>query len=260
MTRWIKLLAAAVPLLAAGFASGAITGSKHDFSAATWSDQQICKPCHTPHNADISLTGRIWAHDLSTATYKYHGGTVAGADGSTSTDAGTGTAAQTDMDNASRLCLSCHDGTVALDSFMGKNGGKPTAGTKIGALTQTQVGYNPDLATPDLSNDHPVGYKAAYKEDQAFSGHMPYKPTASVMAAGLKLAISKTALPASYTWRAGLKPDGTTPAAVPGQAVNYYSVSCVTCHNVHNAGAAGERGLLAISNQGSALCLTCHDK
>src|SRR5215216_5162445 len=118
MTRYLKFLAAAVPMIAAGFAYGEITGSKHDFSSQAWSDNQICKPCHTPHNADVSLTGRIWAHTMSTAQYTYHGGTVSGFnDKSTSRDAASVTKQQTDMDNATRLCLSCHDGTVALDSF-----------------------------------------------------------------------------------------------------------------------------------------------
>ena len=268
MTRYIKFFAAAVGLLVAGSAFGEITGSKHDFQAQTWSDQEICKPCHTPHNADITLTGRLWAHDLSTATYKYHGGTVASSDGSTSLDAGTGSAAQTDMDQASRLCLSCHDGTVALDSFMGKDPTKVT-GEKIGIYANSAEHYNPDLAgaTLDLSNDHPVGYKAAYKEDAGLTivggvvtaGEARYKPTAQVMGSGLKLAISKTALPASYTWRTATKADGTA-YATPGQSTNYYSVSCVSCHNVHNSGAPEERGLLRISNVGSAMCLTCHNK
>src|SRR6476646_2104607 len=123
MTRYLKFLAAAVPMLAAGFAYGEITGSKHDFSAAAWSDNQICKPCHTPHNADVSVTGRIWAHTMSTATYKTHGTRGTSTDGTTTTDAANGSVTQSGMDSASRLCLSCHDGTVALDSFMGKDGG-----------------------------------------------------------------------------------------------------------------------------------------
>jgi predicted CXXCH cytochrome family protein len=258
MKRLLKFIAAmAMPMLAGNFAyAEGIVNSKHDFSAATWSDQEICKPCHTPHNAvDTSLTGRLWAHTLSTATYVYHGGTVTGNDGSTRPEAGTGSAAQTDMDVASRLCLSCHDGTVALDSFMGKNGvsdGKfiGDAGGQHGAVT-ANLG-NGQVAN-DLTNDHPVGYKAVYDENSGQNatgtGHYRYKPRAGVVAAGLRFAVSKTAVTAGTV-------DRTTGTAVTG---NLPSISCVTCHDVHN-GAGHTEGLLRMSNEGSAMCLSCHDK
>ena len=257
MTRYLKILAA-VPLLAAGFAYGDIAGSKHDFSTQTWSDNQICKPCHTPHNADVAVTGRIWAHTLSTATYKSHGTRGTSADGTTTTDAADATVTQARMDNASRLCLSCHDGTVALDSFMGKDGG--STGKSINDLAGAGGLYNPNIggasvgaATADLSNDHPVGYAAHFDETSGSGGHYFYKPLANVTAAGLKLAKSPDAFPAGKLDQAGN----------PVTYTQYYSVSCVTCHNVHNAGtgsASSERGLLRMSNQGSAMCLTCHNK
>ena len=73
-------------------------------------------------------------------------------------------------------------------------------------------------------------------------------PGAGVKAT-LKLAVSKTAVTAGTV-------DRTTGAPVTG---NLPSVSCVTCHDVHN-GSGHEDGLLRASNEGSALCLTCHDK
>ncbi|MBW6512432.1 MAG: cytochrome c3 family protein [Desulfuromonadaceae bacterium] len=48
-------------------------------------------------------------------------------------------------------------------------------------------------------------------------------------------------------------------AAPSGTAVlhgNHGQVACVDCHDPHN----GEFGLLKISNRGSALCLSCHEK
>jgi predicted CXXCH cytochrome family protein len=258
MKRLLKFFAAAtMSLLAANFAyAEGIQNSKHDFSAATWSDKEICKPCHTPHNAvETNLTGRLWAHTLSNATYVYHGGTVTGNDGSTRPEAGTGSATQADMDVATRLCLSCHDGTVALDSFMGKTGtsdGKfiGDADGQHGAAT-ANLG-NGQVAN-DLTNDHPVGYKAVYDENSGQNtqgtGHYRYNPRAAVVAAGLKLAISKTPVSAGTV-------DRSTGTAVTG---NLPSVSCVTCHDVHNGGGQ-EVGLLRISNEGSALCLTCHNK
>ena len=259
MIKFFKVLAAGLPLLCAGYALGDIAGSKHDFSAQAWSDNEICKPCHTPHNADVSVTGRIWAHTMSTATYKYHGTSGTSTDTTTRTDAANSNITQTGMDNASRLCLSCHDGTVALDSFMGKTGG--STGKSIGDLATPDGLYNPNIggasvgaATADLSNDHPVGYAAHYDETLNSGGHYRYKPVSQLTAAGLKLAVSPDAF----------DPTGKTNAAgTPVTYTKYYSVSCVSCHNVHNAGtgtAADERGLLRMSNVGSAMCLTCHEK
>lgn len=282
MTRILKFMAAAVPFLAASFAFGEITGSKHDFSAATWSDNEICKPCHTPHNADVSLTGRIWAHTLSTATYKYHGGTGTSPtnDGSTRMDPATANVTQTGMDNATRLCLSCHDGTVALDSFKGKVGG--FGSTSIDTLKSADGSYNPNLggtgAQPDLSNDHPVGYSAKYDEWAGItfttnpdgsvtqSGEYRYKPINNVLnVKKLKLAVSTNAYSTNPNVQAGrttgVNPYGAYPVGGTTTTNNYYSVSCVTCHNVHNnGGAPEERGLLQISNNASDLCLSCHNK
>jgi predicted CXXCH cytochrome family protein len=257
MKRLLRFIAAAaVPLFAVSFASAeGIVNSKHDFSAATWSDKEICKPCHTPHNADVTVTGRLWAHTMSTQTYVYHGGTVTN-DGSTRGEASTGSAAQSDMDSGSRLCLSCHDGTVALDSFMGKNGtsdGK-FIGDADGQHGAATANLGNGAVANDLSNDHPVGYKAVYDENAGFNaatqtGHYRYNPKGAVTAAGLRFATSKTAVTGSPL-------DRTTGAPVTG---NLPSISCVTCHDVHN-GAGHEDGLLRMSNEGSTLCLTCHDK
>ena len=54
----------------------------------------------------------------------------------------------------SKLCLSCHDGTVAVDSFSGRQGSVFISGN---ALIGT-----------DLSNDHPVGIQW---DHQGISGY-----------------------------------------------------------------------------------------
>ena len=82
-----------------------------------------------------------WADTLSTATYTVRNGTVTG-DGSTSM-ASTSSKTQANMDNATRLCLGCHDGTVALDSFRGKDGG-PT-NKSISDYKDHAVLYNPNI-------------------------------------------------------------------------------------------------------------------
>ncbi len=125
MMKWSMLLA--VIALATGPAFGAIAGSAHDFSTsgnAGWNPGgEICRPCHTPHNASED-DGFLWNHDYAAAGRTYWEGAV---------------------DNEhSLLCLSCHDGQTALESF---NGGGSGSTHMVGSA---------NLGT-DLTNDHPIG-------------------------------------------------------------------------------------------------------
>lgn len=200
-----KLLLGA--LAATAFASAAnaqIVGSAHDFSSMAWSDGEICKPCHTPHFAMQDMP-RLWNHDLTTATYEMHGG--------------SGTA-EADFDRQSRLCLSCHDGTVALDSFGGETG-------------SSFMPARANLGT-DLTNDHPVGADAEYPPD----------PPPSWWSGAFKDA---SQLPSALRLRDWVNHEGETRKVV----------SCMTCHNPHNKGYPD---LLTMSNNASAVCLGCHIK
>jgi hypothetical protein len=193
----------------AGTANAQITNSMHDFSSYAWSGGEICKPCHTPHFAQPSTVSyALWNHDLTTATYTMFGGT-------------SGTAIA-DLDSSSRLCLSCHDGTVALDSFGGASGTNYIPG-----------GAN--LGT-DLSNDHPIGSKAIYPTGTSTSFNAQNASHQVVSAWG------------TLRLRSWVDTTGTT----------QYVVGCKTCHNPHNAGNYGH--MLNFSNASSHVCLTCHIK
>jgi len=115
-----------------GFATAAaaqgISGSSHDLSSL--SGGEICIVCHTPHDADQTvLAAPLWNHTVTTATYTVY-------------SSATLDSVPSQPDGVSKLCLSCHDGTVAVDSFPGG------AGTTSIALA-FQVGT-------DLRYDHPI--------------------------------------------------------------------------------------------------------
>jgi len=113
-----------------------IAGSDHDFSTESWNNTgEICVVCHTPHNAVTGLTAPLWNHEVTTTTFTLYTNTV-----SPSFDA---TASQ--PDGTSKLCLSCHDGTVAMDNFGGQSGG-------------TDFMSGSDKLGTDLSNDHPISF------------------------------------------------------------------------------------------------------
>lgn len=228
----VMILAAALTISMVGLSKAAISGSAHDFSSMAWSGGEICKPCHTPHNADQSgISTRLWNHQLSSATYTTMEGTGEGQDR---------------MDRVTRLCLSCHDGTVALDSFGGFTGGSFAPGKR-------------NLGT-DLSNDHPVGYAAVYNPGiTSSSGGYRYKAmsnansgTMSVGGKSLRLA-QDAAVTSSYT-NNGIGPDGGAGTFF----TKTWVVSCSTCHNVHNSGNYAK--LLNVPNTASQLCLGCHNK
>ncbi len=208
----LKLIALGAVVMAIGLAPvfGVITGSAHDFSA-TWSDGEICAPCHTPHGGDASVTvAPLWAHtETSTATYTLYTSATSTLDATMAQPAGL-----------SKLCLSCHDGTVALSSFTGADNSDTN---KMGDL------YASANFGIDLSNDHPFGFTY----DDA-------------------LATTDTELNPPSTTSSGLG------AEIDDDMLFSDKIECASCHDVHNKVDNGK--LLRISNAGSALCLTCHKK
>ncbi|MBU0663277.1 MAG: cytochrome C [Proteobacteria bacterium] len=192
-------------------APAAITGSKHDFTASGWADGQICLPCHAPHNNQNVTGDLLWNHAPTAATYTLY-------DSPTFDVTVPGQPAA-----LSKFCLSCHDGTVALDAYTNH------AGTTFISATP-DVG--PNFGT-NLGNDHPISFlydAALVTADTATGGGVAgLKAPAAVIAAGLPLFNGM--------------------------------MECATCHDVHNkhATAAGD-GLLNVANAGSALCISCHIK
>lgn len=117
--------------LAASGLYAAVSGTAHDFSADK-DGSAACQYCHTPH---MALSGTVlWNHELSDRVYQIYW--------STSLDADVG-----QPTGSSKLCLSCHDGTVALDATI-RGGG--------GGSTYMRPG-SANLGT-DLSDDHPVSF------------------------------------------------------------------------------------------------------
>jgi len=179
-----KILGATMGLLlVAGLAGAQISGSAHDFRGQTWmTTSEICLPCHTPHNASTALPVVLWNHAVTTATYTLY-------------DSPTMNATTGQPDGVSKACLSCHDGTVALDSFGGTTGGTTISGTA-------------NFGT-DLTNDHPVSFT--------------YNDTLATTDGGLHLPT---------TTNSGL---GSTIATDMLFGTGNTQVECASCHDVHNA-------------------------
>ncbi|MEN8251519.1 MAG: cytochrome c3 family protein [Bacteroidota bacterium] len=189
-----------------------IAGSAHDFSGATWNTSigdQICIVCHTPHNATPVSGAVLWNRLETAATFTpYTSGTMTATAGAPS--------------GTSLLCLSCHDGTIALEDFGGATGGTNYVANPIGDVT---------LGVGDLSNDHPISF--TYDATLATNDGGLYDPTIQL---------------------SGMPGGGT----IDDDLLNAGSLECASCHDVHDS--EGLPSLLKIDNAGSALCLTCHNK
>jgi len=189
---------------------GQITGSAHDFQLAAWnSTGEICITCHTPHNAEAVVGSVLWNHDTTLVTdfEVYTSNTL------TATDVGQ-------PSGISKLCLSCHDGTVGLEDF----GGNAYA-------TNTPISGDALVGTI-LSNDHPISFD--------------YTTALSTADPGLRN-------PSVYEVGVG----GNTGGTITSQWLNGDQMECSSCHDVHDAGIDF---LLRKDNTASALCLTCHNK
>ncbi len=136
-----------------------LTDSPHDFTSNV--GQSIfttaagqCITCHTPHTSTaLGLLGPLWGHDT----------TAVAAAGWTMYSSSTMDATEPSQPGGVSLaCLSCHDGTVALDAFGG------SAGTPAFVIPPASGAYLGN----DLSNDHPISilYDAGGAEFNAAIG------------------------------------------------------------------------------------------
>lgn len=121
----------------------AISSTKHNLSASgpgtlkATTEAQICLFCHAPHNT--SPSGQLWNRNITAATYTpYTSSTLKSVPGQ--------------PNGASLLCVSCHDGTIAL----GEVRNRPSAIPMAGGVTTLPAGST-RLGT-DLSDDHPVSF------------------------------------------------------------------------------------------------------
>lgn len=123
-----------------------ISGTLHNLSVSgpgpikSQVETEICRFCHIPHNAEIPSP--LWTHKMSEAQYKVP-----------SIRTASGALEQVPQpDGSSRLCLSCHDGTVALGDVTGRRQPIPLSGTN--RFTPAHSGY---IGT-DLTGSHPISF------------------------------------------------------------------------------------------------------
>lgn len=146
---YIKIFATATLLLSAAASAQQVTGTAHDLGTGgnTTDDGQICVYCHTPHNASlVNPTPPLWNKVNTAESFTIYGSnTIQNPTGQ--------------PEGTSLACLTCHDGTLALDAMINPPTGFVPDNNPIGAV-DANLGTN-------LSNDHPIsiGYSLAADAD-----------------------------------------------------------------------------------------------
>lgn len=237
------LVAFAAGAAIAGTAPGTgVVGSVHDMNSITGltddGQGRVCAFCHTPHHALVDPTGEnqpLWSHQYTgyiNNWIPYQSPTLQAN-------------IIDPLMGPSRLCMSCHDGVVAADQHYGSDSasGNRTARLQSDSWEGAAIGRATDGSNADFSNDHPIGfnYNAAVTAD---------------VGGGLFAATGRT-------FKNNANNNTLTVANV---LHNGDFMTCATCHDVHNKDnasntlAPGKNYLVYAPQDGSALCLTCHDK
>ena len=242
------LILAALAVLTVASASVAqntavIAGGPHDLSNGSavrnsnaTINGQTCVFCHTPHGGANSIP--LWNRTSpSGASYQLY---------TSSTSDATTTGSQI-AGSVSGSCMSCHDGTMAMDVLVNVNGLPFTSAVSFTRQATAKANYTstggggsnlmasglPFLGT-DLRNDHPVSI--IYETARAGS------PTGFVtqVQSGAKITVG-----------------ASNPVPLYGSSSATATVECASCHNPHNNSLGS---FLRKANTGSAICLSCHIK
>ncbi len=229
-----------------------VTNTKHNLSASgpgpvrAVSESQICVFCHTPHAAENEPGAPLWNRQLSGATYTpYTSNTIDAGDIADSPG------------GSSKLCLSCHDGTLAIGAVNVANGqanvnialtGTEPDGTIPAGPSGSLSGFTRRLGV-DLTNDHPI----SFTYDSA-----------------LALADGELRDPAVET-HIGTRAPGVHPV-VP---LENGKLECSSCHDPHIRDDTLSESVKFLrlnrfqvatpaggnfSQSGDQVCLACHDK
>jgi predicted CXXCH cytochrome family protein len=251
MSKYSILILTLICLFMASIAyGGSIVNSRHDLtfvSAKHWSGTmfinnygEVCVYCHTPHGANTAIEAPLWNRQVpNPSSYTLY-------------DSPTMDNKPTTVNSISLSCLSCHDGTIAVDSIINAPGSganltgpwydnagasshsRMELGTAMsnpsfcGGCHSTSVGHisghiaSASYLSTDLSNDHPISMSIPDPADDP-----DFNTPTNIVNAGLKLFGSSN------------------------------TVECSSCHSVHDPDITP---FLRKSNSGSALCTTCHTK
>ncbi len=241
---WAVLLA--LILASVVWPASNILNSPHNLSVSgvgtikATTEKEVCVFCHIPHHEKIGVP--LWNHALSSANYILYSSEFISRTGYPAPKQLALVEGQPGI--VSRLCLSCHDGTVAIGAVYWVRG---TNLFDVGQVI-SMTGVNPDGTMPatatgyigtDLKKHHPVAIE--------------YNPAFTFQIGGTTKTIELR------------NPSPTPPIKLYDYAGVKY-VECTSCHDPHKYDPTVNNKFLRIDN-GPTLavnvlntCISCHDR
>ena len=255
-----------------GVASAApgVVGSKHDLTLPGGNSQQgtnatdqVCVFCHTPHASATGASVPLWNKVLPDPTTFTQYSTL---------NTPTFDATEAPVGSVSLACLSCHDGSQAMDLVVNVPGpgnvdrvnGIEIDGAAVGAMTGTPV---PVLGV-DLTDDHPISMQYAGGGPAAGDpvGQFPGTLNDPDFVAPFLETINTNPV-----WWVD-SPVGTAGQREKTDMILYARnlggtvqplVECGSCHDPHNSQTgtvASSVEFMRINNTASQICTSCHVK
>jgi len=248
---------------------------------------EICVYCHSPHGANKTLAAPLWNRTIKVTNYQ------------TYDELGTTSLTQAVMStpgSASLTCLSCHDGQTAIDSIINMPGSG--MGLLSQQTSQNTAFLNTWSVVATIhrginSSDGVLGNGTGSDDIGCLTCHSPegLQATGSgTVGNDMRMFNIGTDLrndhPIGITFPAppgSPLPDWNIPAGVKGLS-NFFDensngrmekaeirtydgkVECASCHDPHGVPSAGAGSvfnstfLRKQNTNGSAVCLTCHNK
>lgn len=228
---------------------------------------EICVFCHTPHGANTSVAAPLWNKNTPAGPYTIYASTT--MDAPRAVD-GVGGGS---IGSVSIACLSCHDGTLALNAVINAPGsgltnptytaGTWTAGTGPTPVNTATGQFGTGIANLDtnLSNDHPIGMQYCGGGIDGTTGggtcvDPDFNAPSSQVIAGTRQFWVETGGNTTRNktdmilYRRDFGTTGTPNGVGP-------SVECASCHDPHTD---ANPTFLRVSNTASGVCLSCHTK
>lgn len=217
-----------------------ILDSKHNLSTSgvgtvkATTESQICVFCHTPHTALTDAP--LWNRSMSAASYQLF----------TSLTLLSPTSPAIQPDGDSRLCLSCHDGTIAVGSVVNIGGAASTISMQGVSGGGELPPSSPSYVGTDLSGHHPVSIElnsalVVDKNTQCLDGIVSWK--VCIPSGGSAVKLRQT--------------DNTYPF---GGVPPVQGVQCTSCHDPHKDPNPPNTAFLRIGDRINTdqLCTSCH--
>ena len=250
-----------------------VRNTKHNLSVTgpgttkATTETQICVFCHTPHGATPGVTP-LWNREIRNQTYTVYS--------SSSLDANAIQGSLDQPGGSSKLCLSCHDGTIAIGNVNVLNG--LGSATQQGTRSIAMTGTGPGGVMPDglgqttgftrnlgisLTNDHPIS--------------VSYTNALAVRDGELREVDVAQSWPAGNGNVLGVRASGYRPLLPmePTGLSGTGQVQCGTCHDPHIRETDSTKGNQKFLRQNrfqeatpsdtfnqdnDIICLGCHDK